>query len=78
MPRLRRTLSEREEEYRAELIRFCGCGMLSQAAVMRFFGWSRPTARAWLEDVPAMQTNGSRLYTASDIARKMYAQEGET
>ena len=77
MPRFRLSLSPREEEYRAELIRFCGCGMLSQAAVMRFFGWSKATAREWLDGVPAMQTKGARLYTASDIARKM-AQEGES
>lgn len=71
MPRMRPRLTPREEEYRAELVRFCGCGMLTQSAVMRFFGWSRPTARAWLDDVPSMQTNGTRLYTVSDIARKM-------
>lgn len=70
-------LTPREEEYRAEVIRFCKRGMLTQAAVMRFFGWSRPTARAWLDDVPYMQTNGTRLYTASDIARKM-ARKGES
>lgn len=75
MPRMRMRLTPREEEYRAELVRFCGCGMLNTAAVMRFFGWSRPTARAWLEDVPSMQTNGSRLYTVSDIARKMGRKE---
>ena len=78
MSKLRANLSPRESEYRQEIISFCGCGMLNTAAVMKFFGWSRNTAKAWLEDVPSMQANGTKLYTVSDIARKMGRKERES
>ena len=74
MPKVRKRLTEREDAFRTELIRFCGTGMLTQSAVMKFFGWSKPTARAWLADIPSMQ---GKYFTASDIARKM-AQKGES
>lgn len=53
------------------IVEFCGCGMLNQATVAKFFGWSRPSAKKFLSDVPTVTINGRKYYTATAIAKKL-------
>lgn len=75
MPKVRKGLTPAEQAYKSEIVTFCRCGMLNQSMVMSFFGWSKNTAKAWLSDIPCINTGGQKMYTASDIARKMARQQ---
>lgn len=71
MPKLKMTLTPREE-YTIEDIRqaFGGC-LLNVTAVGKYLNCTRQTAAKWLADVDSIKVNGRRLYQAADIARKI-------
>lgn len=73
MPRIRATLTEREEEMARELRDFAGAGLLSLTDVAAYLGLTRQTAAKWLRDVDALAVGGSLRYQAADLARKIEA-----
>lgn len=73
MPRLKMTLTPREEYTIQDIREKIGGGLLNVSAVGEYLNCTRQTAAKWLEDVDSIRVNGRRLYQAADIARKLEA-----